>query len=296
MVNFKADQAEGLRRILSFSRARTVAVVSGIRGAGATSCVINLARALSRQGQRVLVVDENNSSQNVSEGLGLRARFDLKQVIAGYCNLEDALLKGPNGLMVLPASLAAHALPRLDALSEERAVRCFAELDRAADIVLLDVRHGALEPSAFANAAQEVIVVVSAGSSSITGGYSAIKRMSCTQGSRRFHILVNRANDAATAGTVYANMEQVASKHLDVTLDFMGAIPQDPAISAAASRFAAAVDATPFADASRGFAELASAMLRWSAPQDDVSRLDSLDTFMQRAIHGSRLMAAGAGA
>ena len=33
-------------------------------------------------------------------------------------------------------------------------------------------------------------------------------------------------------------------------------------------------------------------MLMWSAPQDDVSRLD---TFMQRAIYGSRLQAASAG-
>jgi hypothetical protein len=33
-------------------------------------------------------------------------------------------------------------------------------------------------------------------------------------------------------------------------------------------------------------------MLRWSAPQHDTNRLDN---FMQRAIYGSRLAAAGAG-
>jgi hypothetical protein len=87
-------------------------------------------------------------------------------------------------------------------------------------------------------------------------------------------------------------MAQVAGTHLNVALELLGAVPQDPAVSAAACRYAPAFE-TPFADASRRFSEQASAMLRWSAPQDDMSRLDN---FMQRAIYGSRLMAAGAGA
>jgi flagellar biosynthesis protein FlhG len=293
MVNLKNDQAEGLRRILSFSRARTIAVVAGTRGAGATSCVVNLARALSRQGRRVLMVDENFSTRNIAESLGLRVRYDLKHVISGECTVGEALLQAPGGIVVLPASRAAHALPRLDALAEARAVQCFEELDRAADIVLIDVRNDAHEPSAFANAAQEAIVVVSPGPSSITGGYAAVKRMSRTHGRERFRLLVNRIYDTDTAQLVYRNMAEVASKHLDVALEFMGAIPHDLVVSKASDRFAAAVDASPFADASRRFCEQASAMLRWSAPPDDVSRLD---TFMQRAIYGSRMIAAGAGA
>ena len=293
MVDFSADQAEGLRRMLSFSRARTVAVVAGTRGAGATSCVVNLGAALARQGRRVLVVDENFSNGNASHVLGLRPRFDLTNVIAGDCRLEDALQQGGRGLAVLAASRAANALSRLDSASQRRAVSCFADLDDAADVVLLDARNDAHEPSAFANAAQEVIVVVSPGPSSITGGYAAIKRMSRVAGRKRFRILVNRAPDADTSRVVYENMAQAAGRHLDVTLDFMGAIPADPAIAEAARRFAPAVHAAPHSDASRLFEIQAGAMLRWPAVEDDVSRLD---TFMQRAIYGSRLMAAGAGA
>jgi flagellar biosynthesis protein FlhG len=290
LVNFMVDQAEGLRRILAACRTRTVAVVAGTRGAGATSCIVNLAHALTRSGKRVLIVDENHSSSNVAATLGLQARFDLKQVIEGYCRLSDALLHGAEGIMVLPASRAAVALPKLDVLMEQRAVKCFAELERSADIVLVDVRNDAEEPSAFANAAQEVIVVVSPGPSSITGGYSAVKRMS-QSGRKRFHILVNRSEDG-DADLVYRNMAQAANTHLDVALDLMGAIPQDPAVSAAACRYAPAF-AAPLADATRRFSEPASAMLRWSPPKDETSRLDN---FMQRAIYGSRLIAAGAGA
>ena len=291
MFNGRGDQAAGLRRILSFSRARTIAVVAGTRGAGATSGVINLAAALSQEGARVLVVDENFDQRNVSHSLGLRSRFDLKHVIEGDCTLDEALM--PAGrLTVLAASKAVRALARLDSPSHNRALNCFAQLDDAADLVLLDARNDAVEPSAFASAAQEVIVVVSPGSSSITGGYAAVKSMSRTHGRKRFRILVNRADDE-TANSVYANMAQVAKQHLDVALDWMGAIPQDPAVAGAAAGFASAVDAAPHSGAARRFSEHAAAIARWTAPQDDVARLDS---FMQRAIYGSRLYAAGAGA
>ena len=279
--------------MLKFSRARTIAVLAGTRGAGATSCVVNLGAALAAQGRRVLIVDENFSNLNVARVFGLRPRFDLKHVIGGDCRLEDALVKGPCGLTLLAASRSAHALGRLDSAAERRAVACFGELDDTADIVLLDARNDAHEPSAFANAAQEVIVVVSAGPSSITGGYAAMKRMSRVAGRERFRVLVNRALDEETPQLVHKNMAQAAGKHLEVAVDFMGAIPNDPAVSEAALRFVPAVDATPYADASRRFVEQAGAMLRWSAPHDDASRLDN---FMQRAIYGSRLVSAGAGA
>lgn len=291
MVNPREDQAEGLRRMLSFSRARTIAVVAGTRGAGATSCVINLASALSRQGSRVLIVDENFDC-NVSHALGLRPRHDLKHVIQGEASLEDALLRGPAGVWVLAAATAARTLPRLGSAAQARAIDCFTELDELADIVLLDARNDELDPSPFTAAAQEAIVVVSPGPASITGGYSAMKRMSRSHGRRRFRLLVNRAQDFANVKTVESNMREVAKKHLDVGLDVMDAIPLDPAVLISSRRFCAAVDAAPAAAASRQFCEHAAGMLRWSAAQDDVSRLD---IFMQRAIHGSHYLAAGAG-
>jgi flagellar biosynthesis protein FlhG len=292
LVDFKSDQAEGLRRMLKFARARTIAVVAGTRGAGATTCVVNLGAALAKQGRRVLIVDENYSNPNVGHVLGVKPRYDLGHVISGDCALEDALVQGPAGLTLLSASRAVNALPKLDSMSQRRAVSCFADLDDAADIVLLDVRNDAQEVSAFANAAQEVVVVVSNGPTSITGGYKAIKRMSAIAGRKRFRLLVNRAQDAQTGEVINKNMAHAAGKHLEVALEFMGAIPHDTAIPGATQRFLPAVHATPYADASRRFEGEAAAMLRWAAPQDDASRLDN---FMQRAITVSRLTAAGAG-
>ena len=290
MADAPFDQAEGLRRLLKFSRARTIAVVAGTRGAGATSCVLNLASALARQGRRVLAVDEN-AERTLPQRVGLRPRCDLRDAFEGSRSLADALLHAPGGFSVVSAAEAVRALPGIDARSEARAIGYFMELDRAADIVLLDVRSDADEPSPFAAAAQEVIVIVTPVSCSITGGYAALKHMSRSHGRRRFRLLINRAPDETTARRVHMNMAAVAKTRLDATLEFMGAVPNDPAIAKSAHRFVSAVDAAPTAAASRRLCEHATAMLRWSAPQNDSSRLDN---FMQRAIYGSRL-AVGAG-
>ena len=292
MVRDAGDQAEGLRQILAFSRARTIAVVAGTRGAGATTCVANIACALAAAGKRVLVVDENDGA-NVARAFGLTAGFDLEEVVEGACELDHVLLGGPTDVTILPAARAARALPLLDAAGQQRAVDCFAKLDRAADIVLVDASHDVHEPSAFARAAQEVVVVVSPGPSSVTGGYAAIKRMTHAHGRSRFRLLVNRATDRDTAALIHENMAHVATRHLNIAIEFMGAVPHDAAVPECARRNASVVQLAPACAASKRFLEQAVSIARWAAPGDHASRLDS---FMQRAIHGSRLGFSGAGA
>jgi flagellar biosynthesis protein FlhG len=82
------DQADGLRRLLAKDFLRIVTVTSGRNRVGKTSAVINLAAALARAGRDVLVIDENTNANNLSGSLGLRARYDLLDVIRGSRQLE----------------------------------------------------------------------------------------------------------------------------------------------------------------------------------------------------------------
>jgi flagellar biosynthesis protein FlhG len=165
-------------------------------------------------------------------------------------------------------------------------------MNTAADIVLVDAKANAHGILPCTRAAQDVIVVVSPGASSITGGYAAIKQINRTHGRRRFRLLVNRADDDFAARRVQTNIARVARQHLDVSVEYMGAIPRDAALTAFAHRSLSVVDAVPMAAASRAFCERSAAMLGWAVPQNDASRLDN---FMQRAIYGSRAAAVSAG-
>jgi hypothetical protein len=60
-----------------------------------------------------------------------------------------------------------------------------------------------------------------------------------------------------------------------------------------ARRNGSVVQLAPASTVAQRFLEQAASIARWAAPGDHASRLDS---FMQRAIHGSRLGITGAGA
>src|SRR5262245_40555394 len=88
MVDFRSDQAEGLRRLFGRRRARMITVAPGCDGVGSTSTVINLAASLTGRGCRVLVIDENAGAGNVAAALRVPVRYDLRDALNGECALE----------------------------------------------------------------------------------------------------------------------------------------------------------------------------------------------------------------
>lgn len=58
------DQADGLRRLMAGKAGRRVAVVDGEPGLGVSNVTLNLAAALTQQGQEVLLLDEHSESRS----------------------------------------------------------------------------------------------------------------------------------------------------------------------------------------------------------------------------------------
>lgn len=58
------DQADGLRRLMASKAGRRVAVVDSAPGAGVSNVTLNLAAALTQQGQDVFLLDEHGESQS----------------------------------------------------------------------------------------------------------------------------------------------------------------------------------------------------------------------------------------
>jgi MinD-like ATPase involved in chromosome partitioning or flagellar assembly len=198
------------------------------------------------------------------------------------------VLDGPAGLAVVAAADAARTFALRDAGANAAAMHSLLKLREAADLVLLDMRNDTDEPSAFAAAVQDVIVVVSTASASITGGYAALKRISRTSGRKRFHLLVNCADDARVAQQVQANIASAASKHLGVYFEYFGAVPRDPALGNAAGLLASCSGGASTAPGA--FHAQAAAISRSSAPQKQPTPLDNL---LQRAIYGKHAVGAG---
>ena len=78
--------------------ARVIAITSGKGGVGKTNLTVNLAIALSKEGQRVIVVDADLGMANVDVVLGSMSRKHLLNLLDDGVNLEDVLIKGPFGV------------------------------------------------------------------------------------------------------------------------------------------------------------------------------------------------------
>ena len=83
---------------------RVVAITSGKGGVGKTNVSVNLAVAMSDAGQRVMLLDADLGLANVDVLLGLQPECNLSHVIDGERTLEEIILTGPAGIMVVPAA------------------------------------------------------------------------------------------------------------------------------------------------------------------------------------------------
>ena len=282
------DQAEGLRRLNMGAAVRTITVASGGAGAGKTTVVVNLALALAKNGKSVLVIDEDPLGNGVNASLGLTARFDLAHVIDGSRSLPDALQVGPYGIRLLSVQRGLHSLAQLPSAQQSGLVEGFGRLHSQVDVVLVDTAANAtsrmLPPSV---AAEEVLVVISGASASITEAYALIKIMSQQYARRRFLVLVNKVRFERDGLQIFSNVSQLALKRLGVSIEFAGCVLDDDLVRRSSVACEPLVEAFPTCPAAACFRRVADDLLQ--ADCDDYR--SGLDNFMHRLLRTSRLPA-----
>ena len=221
------DQAEGLRR-LQRPPTKVITVASGKGGVGKTNVVANLAIPLARGGQRVMVFDADLGLGNIDILLGLTPRHNISHVLSGEKQLSDVLVRGPQDILVLPASSGVASMASLDVATQARLIDAVSSLDIPLDYLLVDCAAGiAGDVLTFSRAAQDLIVVLSNEPASVADAYALIKVLSKQYGLKRFHLLPNMVRDAREGQALFAKITGVADRYLDVSLDLLGSIPLD---------------------------------------------------------------------
>lgn len=286
----RPDQAEGLRRLLDPSGLRVVSVSAG--GRGTAAAIVNLAGALAETGSDVLILDAHAAESGVTAALGLKARFDLEDVIRRERDLDEVIVRGPAGIMILPLACGARSLSQLPAAEQQRLVERCGRLGFPVDTLLVDAAPGSasalLWPGA---AAQEVIVLAGGGATAITAAYAHIKRLRNEFARREFHVLVSNVASEREARNIFANIAAVARRYLQVSLDFMGHVPPDDKLRHAERLQLPVVAAFPDAAAAASFRRLAQAVAGWPRAEEQGR---GFDDFMRRLIHSNQPRAAAA--
>ena len=261
---------------------RVIAVASGKGGVGKTNVSVNLALSLQNAGQRTLLLDTDLGLANVDVMLGLSPRFTLADVLAGRCELRDTLLEGPGGMWIVPAASGKRHMTELLPQQHVGLVHAFSQLDVPIDTMIVDNAAGIADGVlTFCQAAQDVIVVVCDEPASVTDDYAIIKVLSRDRGVSRVQILANQVQHAAEGRQLFDKLQRVTSKFLDVTLNYLGAIPRDEWLRRAVQRQEAVVDAFPSAPASAAFRDIARRAGQWQSPPGPRGHVEF---FMERLI------------
>jgi flagellar biosynthesis protein FlhG len=280
------DQAAGLRRLVQPRPVRVIAVTSGKGGVGKTSVTVNLAVSMAREGKSVLLMDADLGLANIDVMLGLQPKHNLSHVISGQCTLEEAIVEGPSGIRLVPASSGIKRMAELSPAEHAGLVHAFSELSLDLDVLIVDTSAGISDSVvSFTLAAHDVVVVVCDEPASITDAYALIKLLSRDYGRDRFHILANMTHNLHEGRELFSKLTRVSERFLDVTLDYMGAVPADEYMRKAVQRQQAVVSSFPGSKAAMAFKKLAEQADKWPMP---VRASGQVEFFVERLIQAGR--------
>ncbi len=261
---------------------QVIAISSGKGGVGKTNVSVNLSLAMVAAGQNVLLLDADLGLANVDLLLGLHAQYNLSHVISGERTLQEVIIDGPEGLKIIPAASGLQKMSELNPGQHAGMIRAFSDLSMPVDMLLVDTAAGISDSVvSFVKASNEVIVVVCNEPTSLTDAYALIKVMAEDHGVYKFNILANSVRDPMEGAKLFKKLSRVTDHYLDVTLNFMGAVPYDECLVKAVKKQQAVLHSYPQSPSSIAFRKLAKTAISWPAPDKAGGHLEF---FVERLI------------
>ncbi len=265
----KCDQAETLRALShefeykkqrktkGLKTARVVSITSGKGGVGKTICVANLAVVMAKRGYRVLVIDADLGLANIDLHFGLNPKFNLNHFFAGEKTLQDILVQTTCGITVLPAGSGLQQYTHLDSTQKLHLMEEIDLLHGRFDVVLIDTEAGISENvTYFILASQEIIVITTPEPTALSDAYALMKLLSTMFNEKKFKLVVNSVVSENEALDAYQKLILVSSRFIDISIDFLGAIPMDKRFVDSVRKQKTIVELFPKAKPSLAFEEL----------------------------------------
>jgi len=258
----------------STSKMRVIAISSGKGGVGKTNIVANLGFSLSQLGKKVFILDADLGLGNLDILLGMTPKYNLSHVVAGLKTIAEITVEGPGKMNILPAS---SGIQELTQLGEEHKTKLLKEIDVLKDfidILLIDTAAGISSNVLYFNAAaQDIMVVVAHEPASITDAYALMKVLSLQYSTNHFKLLVNLAANKEEAYEVYRQLNLVADRFLDITIEYIGYVLFDENVTKSVRRQKVVSELYPNSQASKCFVSIANKICESPPhfPQGDTS-------------------------
>jgi flagellar biosynthesis protein FlhG len=244
--------------------ARITAVTSGKGGVGKTFMAANLAAALTRRGERVLVLDADLGLANLDVVLNLFPKITLHDVFTGKADLSEAILPAPGGFSVLLAGSGLVEYSRLTSEVRDQLLGVIQKVSPRFDRILLDTGAGISDVVLYTvSLADEVMVVATTEPTSLTDAYATIKVLAGQQQRKVIKLAVNQTNKLGEGRIIRGQLQQVVDRFVTngtdtpLKLELLGEVPTDPAVREAVQRRQLLLEALPGCAAAKGVMAIA---------------------------------------
>jgi flagellar biosynthesis protein FlhG len=261
---------------------RVICVTGGKGGIGKTTISINLAIAYAKMKKKVLLFDADLSLANVDIRLGLTPNRNINDFLSGECDLSEVCITGPHGIKVIPSSSGIQKMAELSAAESFELIRSFSSLTDDIDIMIIDMAPGiSTQVIELTHASQDILIVVCNDPASLMDSYAIIKILHQKYGRDRFGVLVNKVRNLQEGYDVFTRFQDAIVKFINVSMHYIGHLPQDDYVGIAACEGVSVVDKFPKCEASLAFNNLCHGLNHW---HEENSMSGGIQFFFERLI------------
>ncbi len=270
----------------SANPAKVVAVASGKGGVGKSNFCVNFGIALAQQGVRVLILDADVGFANVEVLLNISPSHSLLDVLEGR-HLNDIVEYSPYGLAFISGGngLFDHLLMSSD--DHARLVWELGKLSQMYDVVLLDCAAGVNEVSIrLVAAADQLVLVTTPEPTAMADAYAFMKLLTRRLITPAPQVVVNRAQSFTEAKQSVDRLTRVTSRFLDVHLETLGYILEDPSVSQAVMRQVPVLHHAANSKAASCYRQIASNFLRKDLQTPSLGMSGFFDRLLKSRLFG----------
>lgn len=281
------DQAANLRNIVKRAEAtnvplnaRVITVTSGKGGVGKSNVSVNLAIQFRKLGKRVIIFDADFGLANIEVIFGIVPKYNMFDLIYSGKDIADILTQGPLGIEFISGGSGVQELLKLDRQQLAYMIEKLYELDRLADIIIIDtgagINNSVLD---FVMASNEVLIVTTPEPTAITDAYAvlkAIKKRDPKLYEKDLNLLVNRTEYPGEGKEIFEKLNKVTNRYLDVELNHIGSLPNDRSLVKAVVEQKPVTMLFPKANVSKAFEELADHMINGTPTEEHQRGLGNL--------------------